>query len=332
MLRLFRPSFPSRDRQGAVLALSLLLALPALAQIHPAPSPDPGFANLPVQKIGANDLVAVSVYDAPEFTRTVRVGADGNIRLPMLHQLVRAQDLLPAELENAIAAALVAEQILVDPYVTVNIVAYESRPISVVGSVRTPLTFQAIGNVSLLEAITRAGGLAPDAGSEVLVTHSQPGPDGAPISLTRRVPIKSLIDEADPEVNIALHGGEQIRVPELGKIFIVGNVKKPGAFPLQDDDETTVLKALALTEGLAPYATKTAYIIRRDDRTGHKNELPIELDKIMKRQSPDVTLLANDILYVPDNSGRRNTLGVLAKIAAFGAATTSGVLIYSTIH
>jgi len=321
-------------RTTSLISLVFALVSSACAQTQTTPPAtlDPGGANLPAQKIGANDLLAISVYDAPEFTRTVRVDAEGFIRLPMLKQLVRAEGLLPAQLETAIAAALVAEHILVDPYVTVNVVAYESRPISVVGAVRSPTTFQAIGNVSLLAALTRAGGLGPDAGPEVLVTHSQPGPDGAPISLTRRIPVKSLIDMADPEVNLVLQGGEQIRVPELGKIFVVGNVKKPGAFSLQDDDETTVLKALAISEGLAPYATKTAYIIRRDDRTGHKNELPIELDKIMQRKSPDVTLLANDILYVPDNSGRRNTLGMLEKVAAFGTATVSGVLIYSTIH
>ena len=312
--------------------LLLFLALSAPAQTRLPSVADPGGANLPAQKIGANDLVAISVYDTPEFSRTVRVDADGAIRLPMLQQLVHAEGLLPAQLESAIAAALKAEEILVDPYVTVTVVEYDSRPISVAGAVKSPTTFQAMGNVTLLEAVTRAGGLAPEAGPEILVTHSQPGPDGAPISLTRRIPIKSLIDTADPDVNLSLHGGEQIRVPELGKIFVVGNFKKPGAFPLQDDDETTVLKALALSEGLAPYATKVAYVIRRDDRTGHKNELPIELSKILKRESPDVTLLANDILYVPDNSGRRNTLGVLEKLAAFGTATVSGVLIYSTIH
>ena len=52
----------------------------------------------------------------------------------------------------------------------------------------------------------------------------------------------------------------------------------------------------------------------------------------MKRESPDVVLVANDILYIPDNSGRRNTLSVLAKIATFGAATASGVLVYSAIR
>ena len=320
-------------RTTAVLFATLLFTLSLAAQ-RPAPTvpTDSGGANLPAQKIGPNDLIAISVYDAPEFTRTVRVDAEGNIRLPMLKQLVRADGRLPDQLEVAIAAALTAEQILVDPYVTVNIVAYESRPISVVGAVRTPVTFQAIGNISLLEAITRAGGLAQDAGPEILVTHSQAGPDGAPISLTRRIPVKGLIDASDPELNLPLHGGEQVRVPELGKIFIVGNVKRPGAFPLQDDDETTVLKALALSEGLTPYSTKVAYIVRRDDRTGHKNEIPIELNKIMKRESPDVVLVANDILYIPDNSGRRNTLSVLAKIATFGAATASGVLVYSAIR
>ena len=89
-----------------------------------ARTPDVGGANLPAQQIGANDLIAVSVYDAPEFTRTVRVGEDGNIRLPMLQQLVHAEGQLPGQLETAIAAALKAEEILVDPYVTVTIVEY----------------------------------------------------------------------------------------------------------------------------------------------------------------------------------------------------------------
>jgi polysaccharide export outer membrane protein len=321
-------------RSLLLISLAFVLACSAWSQTQPRPPAvtDPGGANLPAQKIGANDLIAISVYDAPEFTRTLRVGADGSIRLPMLKQLVRAEGLFPAQLETTIAAALKAEDLLVDPYVTVTIVEYDSRPISVAGAVKNPTTFQAMGNITLLEAITRAGGLAPEAGTEILVTHSQTGPDGAPISLTRRIPVKSLIDTADPEVNLALQGGEQIRVPEMGKIFVVGNVKTPGAFSLQETDETTVLKALALSQGLTPFATKVAYIIRRDDHTGHKDEIPVELSKIMKRESPDVTLVANDILYIPDNTGRRNTLGVLEKVAAFGTATVSGVLIYSTIH
>src|ERR1022692_1764087 len=113
----------------------------ASAQTRPTvAAPDVQGGNLPAQPIGANDLIAVSVYDAPELTRTVRVGADGFIRLPMLKQRVKAQGLLPGELESAIAKALQDEQIIVDPFVTVTVAEYNSHPISVAGAVKQPLT------------------------------------------------------------------------------------------------------------------------------------------------------------------------------------------------
>jgi len=155
-----------------LLFLALLHAAPA--QVRPAADPN---ANLPAQRIGANDLVAVSVYDAPELTRTVRVGADGFMRLPMLKRKIKAEGLMPGELETGIAAALVAEQLIVDPFVTITIAEYNSRPISVAGAVRQPVTFQASGPVTLLEAVNKAGGLAPEAGPEILVSRAQSAPD-----------------------------------------------------------------------------------------------------------------------------------------------------------
>jgi polysaccharide export outer membrane protein len=285
-------------------------------------------ANLPAQKIGANDLIAVSVYGAPELTRTIRVDAEGNIRLPMLKRHITAQGLLPGQLENVIAAALQQEEILVEPVVTVTVVEYRSRPISVAGAVKSPLTFQAYTSVTLLDAITRAGGLSADAGPEILVNRVQPGPDGAPLTLIQRVPVKGLLDGADPEWNVRLYGGEEVRVPEAGKVYVVGNVKKPGAYSVRDASETTVLKLLALSEGLAPFASKQAYIYRREEGSGTKNEIEIELRKILDRKSSDVPLLPNDILYIPDNRGRRAGLSALEKIIGFGTATASGVLIW----
>jgi len=209
----------------------------------------------------------------------------------------------------------------VDPFVTVTIAEYHSRPISVSGAVKMPLVFQAEGPVSLLEALARAQGLREDAGPEVLVSRSQPGPDGNAVMLTRRVTVRSLINEADPLVNIKLTGGEEIRVPEVSKIYVVGNVKKPGAFPVQDGSETTVLQILALTEGLEPFANKNAFIYRRE-ASGSKNEIPVQLDKILQRKSPDVPLIGNDILYIPDNRGKR--IGVKAIEAIVAAASGAG--------
>ena len=318
-----------RDRLGSLTCLLVLAMLPAAsAQVRPAP--EVAGANLPAQRIGPNDLVAVSVYDSPELTRTVRVGADGFMRLPMLKQRIKAEGLMPSELETAIASALVAGQLIVDPFVTVTIAEYNSRPISVAGAVRQPITFQAAGPVSLLEAITRAGGLAPEAGPEILVSREKSNTDGSVTSLVQRILVKGLIDAADPALNVTLIGGEEIRVPEVGKVYVIGNVKKPGAFPVQDGMESTVLKMLALSEGLMPFASKEAYIYRREGN-GSKNEIQIPLNKIMERKAPDMPLLANDILYVPDNKGRRMTLGALERIVMFGAGAGTA-LIYAGVR
>jgi len=309
------------------IVVLLLTAASAMAQTHPAAA-DAASSNLPAQRIGPNDLIWIAVYDSPELTRTVRVGADGMIRLPMLKQRIQVEKLLPAELETVLADALAAEEILVDPVVTVTIAEYHSRPISVLGAVRNPITFQAAGPVTLLDALTRAGGLGPEAGPEILVSRAQTGEDGEPAALVQRIPVKGLIDAADPDMNLKLGGGEEIRVPEVGRIYVVGTVKKPGAFPVQTGSETTVLQMLALAEGLAPFASKEAYIYRQDPATGSKNEIQIALGKILSRKSADVPLQPSDILYIPDNSRRRLTVGVIEKITGFGVSTASGLLIW----
>src|SRR5919198_5161826 len=125
-----------------LLWLLFLLFAGAPAQAGTAQA-EAGVASLPAQRIGPNDLVAVSVYDSPELTRTVRVGPDGMIRLPMLKRRIQADGLLPGALEAAIAEALRAEELIVDPVVTVTIAEYRSRPVSVAGAVRHPITFQA---------------------------------------------------------------------------------------------------------------------------------------------------------------------------------------------
>ena len=287
--------------------------------------PDNAVGNLPMQLIGANDLLAVAVYDAPELTRTARVGADGLIRLPMLKAKIRAAGQMPSELETSIADALKAEQLIVQPFVTVTVVEYNSRPINVMGAVRKPITFQAAGRVSLLDALTRAEGLTADAGSFLLLTR--PVQTGQHVL---RIPIRALIDQADPTLNVELRGGEEIRVPEAGRVFVAGNVKKPGAFPLRDADSATILQMLALAEGLSPFASKQAYIYRTSQ--GARSELRVELDDILRRKQADVKVMADDIIYIPDNKGRRLSMAALEKILLFGSSAGATALVYGAVR
>ena len=310
----------------SLLLLTAYASAQSSAPPRPASLPEAG-ANLPTQPVGANDLIAVTVYDAPELSRTIRISADGFIRLPMLKQRIKADGLLPADVEAAIVKALCEEQILVDPFVTVTIAEYHSRPISVAGAVHMPLVFQAEGPTTLLEAIARAQGFREDAGRDLLVTRTQLDPNGVSGSVTLRINVRALIDEADPALNLKLTGGEEIRVPEVSKVYVLGNVRKSGAFAMQDGGDTTVFQILALAEGLAPFAGKQAFIYRQEG-PGPKREIAVPLDKIMKRQEPDVTLLANDILYVTDRAGKRIAATTLEKILGLGG-TLAGAAIYT---
>lgn len=304
--------------------LTVLLAAGALAQTRP-PAPTDLGGNLPAQRIGADDLIAVSIYDAPELSRSIRVSPEGIIRLPMLKKRIQAMGLMPAELEREITAALEAEDILIEPVVTVTVSEYHSRPISVAGAVHKPVTFQAYGTVTLLDAIARAEGLGTEAGAEILVTIPARGSNASEV---KRIPVKGLIERADPVLNLRLTGGEEVRVPEAGRVYVVGNVKKPGAFSIHESSETTILQLLALAEGLLPYATKQAYIYRKDPASAEKKEIVVDLRQIIDRKQPDIQVLPSDILYIPDNRARRTSMQAIERVIGFGASTVSGLLIF----
>lgn len=312
-------------------AVLLFMAFATLAKgqavqrsvLAPPPSPE---ATLPAQKVGPNDLLSVSVEDCPELTRNFRVSAKGMLILPLLKKSIYVAGKLPEEIETEISQALVSDQLLVQPVVSVSVAEYRSVPVSVMGCVKRPITFQAVGGVTLLDALAKAEGLSADAGPEILV--SRPDTEKGTPGLLLRIPVKGLIDNADPALNIRLYGGEEIRVPAVGRVYVVGNVKKSGAFPILDGSNTTVLKAIAMSEGLLPYTNKQAFIYRTEAGKNSRNEIPIELSRIMDRKAADVSLQPNDILYIPDSKGRKMTAQTLERLAGFGSATASGLLIW----
>src|SRR6202035_5333163 len=112
---------------------------------------------------------------------------------PMLARKVPAAGMLPQELELSLAGALAADGILIDPSVTVAIAEYSSRPISVAGAVRRPITYQVFEKTTLLEALTRAEGVSPEAGGEILVTRRPRNSGEAPI--LELVSLKGLIEQ-----------------------------------------------------------------------------------------------------------------------------------------
>jgi polysaccharide export outer membrane protein len=253
----------------------------------------------------------------------------------MLKEGVAIAGLKPAQIAQVVAQALASGRILVGPIVSVEVLEYRSRLVSVMGAVKMPTVMQAIGNTKLLDALARAQGLAPEAGPEIVVsrpsTRQGPGEkdagnekDGESVHIS----VKALLAGNDPSLNIALHGGEEIRVPEAPKLFIMGNVRTPGIFPMNELDGSTVLKALALSQGTLSFSAKKAYVYRVAPGSRDRREIEVDLLQILKRKAPDVPLQANDILYIPENSKKRLSASVIDHLTGFGTSTASGLLVF----
>jgi polysaccharide biosynthesis/export protein len=287
-----------------------------------------GSSSLPIQPLGPGDLLSITTFDCPELSGSFRVSPDGTLSLPLIGSHVQAAGLLPVQLEAALSGKLVEKKLLIDPVVNIAVAEYRSRPINVVGAVRHPTSFQATGGTRLLDAIARAEGLSPDAGNEIVVTKKSPNSAAGVHDETQHILVKDLMTEGASAANIELLGGEDIKVANAGKVFVVGNVKKPGAFVMQDTADTTLLKMLALSEGMLPYCAKDAFIYRHEATAKDRTEIRVDLAGIVARRLPDKPLMADDILYIPENRGRRLTAQAIDRIAGFGSSTASGILIW----
>ncbi len=282
--------------------------------------------------IGAGDLLKVDVFDVPDLSREVRVNESGFISLPLIPVKIRVSGLTSFQLEEKLAELLQVNGLVRNPQVVVFVKEQRSQPITIIGSVRAPRVIQAVRPMSLLEVLSEAGGISEDAGSVVIVTRQaappsqSAGPEAEkPASQAFTIQLKDLLETGDPQFNIPIYGGDTVSVPRGGIIYVAGAVERPGGFVMaSDSEEMTTLKAVALAQGLkwSAKAGETV-IIRRDPATGKNQEIDVPLGKIMSRKAPDMALLANDILFVPDSTGKK----VLRKMSDAATGITSGLII-----
>jgi polysaccharide export outer membrane protein len=290
--------------------------------------PAPDARVLPSEVLGADDLLEIRVSYCPELSSDFRISSDGTLSLPLVNKKLMAAGLTPIQVANMLQDELAKENVLVDPTVTVSVLEYRSRPVSVVGAVNRPLTFQATGQTTLLDAITLAGGLSPDAGGSVIVTTHSSSMQDSDGDIVQTVRVQDLFGGSAPKANLKLRGGDEIRVPEAKKIFILGDVRRPGVYPMQGDSDTTVVKAIALSEGLEAFVATNAFIYRLSAQGGGRTELKVPLNLILSHKAPDIALAADDILYIPGSDGKRITSRILNGLAGFGQTAAAGVLIY----
>lgn len=131
---------------------------------HALPAPDTAAASAAYRgasdyRIGAQDLLEISVFGIQDLSKTVRVNANGQISLPLIGGLM-AGGMTIVELEKAIAAKL-ADGYLQNPQVSVFVKEFTSQRVTLEGAVRKPGIYPITGKTSLLQAIAMAEGLDP---------------------------------------------------------------------------------------------------------------------------------------------------------------------------
>jgi polysaccharide export outer membrane protein len=267
-------------------------------------------------QIGPNDQLEIAVFEAPELKTTARVAESGLISLPLLGE-VKASGLTPRELEVALETSL-REKYILDPHVTVQVSEMQSRGISVVGAVARPGVFQIRESRSLLEVIALAGGLTKDAGEGVIVMRADSA-HGAGRSLTAEevaarsieINLKALLNNGDPSQNIPIYPGDLVKVRQAGLIYVVGEVGKPGAFPLDSRSGLTMLQAIAMGEGVGSKAAQARVVIIRTTEAGQRVEIPVDLEDAISGKVVDPPLQPRDVVYVPKSMAKTVTYGTI---------------------
>gem|GEM_PF-3043736 len=260
-------------------------------------------------QIGADDLLMVYVYQMPEFTQQVRVDDAGNIQVSYLDAPVPVSGQTSSAVATEMEAALVRKGLANHPRVTVTVRQVMSQPVIVAGAVRLPLTIQAVRPFTLLELIARSGGLSsdPPAGAVAIVSHNRPDP-----TATSRVDLADLLTGTSPWLNTPIYGGAIVTVIPAPLVYAIGALGKPGAFPMRSGESISVLKAVALAEGIKEPASKGHAEIIHSTGDGQYAVVRVDVGRVLKHQAPDPVLQAGDILYIPDNRRAKALDAVLA--------------------
>ena len=325
----------------------LLVSLPGLNLFGQSQTPPAGSANGNGQAatvvtpskdylISPGDVIEIKVEDAPELSKSFRVNASGTINFGFLG-LLNIEKKSAEDVSVMIADGL-RGRYLKNPQVSVTITQFYSQTYFIQGAVGRPGVYQVEGKPNMLELLTIAGGLAQNSGSTAFIIRKikydseNKAASAVPASASSAAgngtsPQKpSTDDEELPEYelittnisgllkgnfdqNIVIKPGDIINVPQSDLFYVGGEVKAPGSFSLRDG--TTVQQAITMAQGLT-FKSKSgdSVIFREDPKTKKREEIKIDVGAIMAGKKPDVPILANDMIIVP-NSRMKTISGTL---------------------
>lgn len=264
--------------------VAALVLAPAGARAQPIPAAE--------YVVGPQDVLSITVFNEPALSGRFTVEGDGTINYPLIGRVAVAGKTLRA-IQEGLTKQLAAGY-LVNPQVTVLVEQYRSQSIFVMGEVRQPGKHIITGTLSLLEALSQAGGPTATAGTEVIVRRPKdpgapPGPvDPTDDTLSDVVARVSLQDvQTGRAVHVTIRDGDTIFVPKAEMFFVTGHVRSPGSYVWEKG--MTVLKAISLAGGITERGARNRVKIIRIVN-GQRKEIRVKMTD---------PVLPNDTVEVP---------------------------------
>lgn len=314
-----------------------LLTVASFAQQAPIAAPATRPLNLDTPAgyvLHAEDEITIHSLQAKELAdKAFRLDQNGEINFPLLGRMHLAGETTRA------AEASITDKLKTyyrDPDVAVSITAFHDEPVSIIGAVGTPGVHSIHGQTTLLDVLSAAGGVRGDAGPVVKITRDSstygpiPYPTahavGTKTSLVE-IDLKSLLSGANASENLVIEPHDVVSVPPAEVVYVIGNVKRAGGFPLGGKPDLTVLQAISLAEGLDPKAAAhSARILRRESEAAPnttRTQIPVDISAMLKGKAPDILLRPNDILFIPSSTSKI----VTQRAIETAIAITTGMLI-----
>ncbi len=287
--------------------------------------------------VSPDDLLDIYVMDVPEISRTYRVSSDGMLALPLLTEPLQAAGLTLDQLSHVIASKFHDSGMLTNAQVTVSVIETRLHSVLISGEVKDPQVFPVFGPTRLLDILVKAGGLTDNAGNDAIIMRGDIGaradlaedaqlnvPNDKMRGQSFTLNIRKLVETGNDASNILLYPGDRVTIPRAQLFYVLGAVNRPGGYVLDEARQhVTVLKALALAGDVNNIAKrKHITILRRKPGAPDENreEIPVDIKAMVKGETPDVRMIADDILFVPE-SGR---------LKAWHASVNSAVAVVTT--
>jgi polysaccharide export outer membrane protein len=259
---------PQADKAPATATATATASVPVPNAAKNATDDMPGDAASDV--IGEGDQLLITVFGQPDLTADVTIGESGIITLPLVGT-VEVKGRTATEIAATFAKKLEQGQYIKNPRVSIKVIQQLSRTFSVLGEVLRPGRYPLTGQISILEALSLAGGVSQKAEKSLRILRREPGKPASELQEYASIKLELDATKLAPELAQKIQPNDVLFVPQLKNFYVYGEVRRPGMYPMEDD--LNVMRVLSIGGGVTERGSVRRIIIHRKTDSGELREI-----------------------------------------------------------